>query len=225
MTEAGMAEMSESRDDHAVGSPCRGGQTMAQPSIHRRTRSRWLLANLLLAAAILPMTSCAPGGDLPYLQSARPSVYQLGPDDQIRVIVYGEDQLSDDYRVSDNGTIAMPLLGTVKVAGLTPEQLSSRITSELQTRNLLKNSSVSTEIVAFRPIFVLGEVAHPGQYPYQPNMTVLTAVALAGGFTYRAVEDYAAVTRQAEGHAEEGRLRPNDYVEPRDVIRVLERHF
>ena len=91
--------------------------------------------------------------------------------------------------------------------------------------NLVRNPSVAVEIIAYRPIYVLGEVNKPGQYPYQPGMTVVTAVAVAGGFTYRAVQSYASVVRTSDGAAMEGRATRQDFVRPGDVITVFERRF
>ena len=89
----------------------------------------------------------------------------------------------------------------------------------------MRNPSVAVEVIAYRPIYVLGEVNKPGQYAYQPGMTVVTAVAVAGGFTYRAVEGYAAVVRTVEGKAIEGRASRQAFVQPGDVITVFERRF
>ena len=103
----------------------------------------------------------------------------------------------------------------------------------LKRAHLLRNPSVSVEVVTYRPIFVLGEVNRPGQYPYQPGMTVVTAAAVAGGFTYRAVEGYASVVRTPIGMAVgttmgdpiEGKAVRQAYVQPGDVITILERRF
>ena len=171
------------------------------------------------------LSACAPGHNLPVLSTARANVYQLGVDDEIRVITYGEDQLSEDFRVDDSGNIAVPLLGVVHVAGLSTHDLGDQIAEDLQRKKLLRNPSVSVEVTAYRPIFVLGEVAKPGQYPYQPDMTMLTAIASAGGFTYRAFESYTYVIRQGDKQAAEGRLLPQSYVKPGDVIKVYERNF
>ena len=181
-----------------------------------------LVVALVLTAAV---ASCAPGSGYPFLGAAQPASYRLGVDDQVRIITYGEDQLSDDFRVNASGDLAMPLLGNVHAAGLTTDQLSATIASELVSRKLLQKPSVSAEIVAFRPIYVLGEVARPGQYPYQVGMTMLTVVAVAGGFTYRAVRDYAMVIRHDDTTTVEGRLRPGAAVRPGDVVSIYERHF
>ncbi|MDQ2763265.1 MAG: SLBB domain-containing protein, partial [Pseudomonadota bacterium] len=108
---------------------------------------------------------------------------------------------------------------------LTTEQLDKRISDELKARKLLRDPSVSAEVLAYRPIFVLGEVAKPGQYPYQPGMTMLTAVAVAGGFTYRGVQSYASDIRTTNGKAIEGNITPLSFVAPGDVIKVYERRF
>ena len=170
---------------------------------------------------------CAPGGDLRSLPDYTNKSYQLGAGDQLRIITYGEDQLTGEFRVDDQGNIALPLLGSVPVGGLSPEGLADKLAGELRRRNLLQDPSVSVEVLAYRPIFVLGEVAKPGQYPYQPGMTMLTAVAVAGGFTYRAVEDYAADVRTTDTRsaAVEGRITPRTLVAPGDVIKVYERRF
>lgn len=119
----------------------------------------------------------------------------------------------------------MPLLGNVHAAGLTPKQLEDQTSELLRNSKLFRNPSVSVEIVAYRPIFVLGEVNHPGQYPYQPGMTVLTAVSIAGGFTYRAVENSFSVVRTAGERSMEGRASRQTFLQPGDVITVYERTF
>lgn len=169
--------------------------------------------------------ACAPGRDLPPIPRYDGTVYRLDVGDQVRVITYGEQQLSQDFRIGDGGNIAVPLLGDVHAAGLTSAELAAGIARELRTRQLLRNPSVAVEVVAYRPISILGEVAKPGQYPYQPGMTLLTAVAAAGGFSYRAVEDYAYVVRQADPRPTTGIITPQDYVKPGDVIKVYERLF
>ena len=181
--------------------------------------------DLLGLLPLLGLASCAPGSDLPVLSQARPELYQLGVDDQIRVITYGEDQLSHDYRVGDDGSIAVPLLGPVHAEGLTTGQLSARIADELRAKKLLREPSVSVQVTTYRPIFVLGEVAKPGQYPYQPGMTMLTAATVAGGFTYRAVQAYAYVVRLDGRRTVEGRLLPGGFLKPGDVVKFYERTF
>ena len=182
---------------------------------------------LVRAAALLcvVLTACSPGGSLPDLPSVPVSAYRLGPGDVLRLITFGEESLTGEFRVSDSGTIALPLIGPMAASGSSPEQLGKRVGEALTKANLLKAPSVSVEIIAYRPIFVLGEVSKPGQYPYQPGMTVVTAAAVAGGFTYRAVDGYAAIVRTQDGVAVEGKAYRQSFVQPGDVITVLERRF
>jgi polysaccharide export outer membrane protein len=170
---------------------------------------------------------CAPGHGLPELPTTAPGAYRLGPGDVVRLITFGEDSLTGEFRVSDSGTIALPLIGSVRASGLTPDTLATRVSEALLHANLLRSPSVSAEVVTYRPIFILGEVSKPGQYPYQPGMTVVTAaaVAVAGGFTYRAVQSYASVVRSQDTGAVEGTASRQTLVQPGDVITVFERRF
>jgi polysaccharide export outer membrane protein len=185
--------------------------------------SRRTALGLLGAAAAL--ASCAPGRDLQPLPDTRPTSYTLGIGDQVRVITFGGDQLTGDFRVDDAGDIAMPLLGSVHAAGLTTRELEQAIAKGLEDKKLFRDPSVAVEVLAYRPIFILGEVAKPGQYPYQPGMTLLTAVSVGGGFTYRAVTSYASVVRTEGDHAVEGLVNRQSVILPGDVITIYERVF
>ena len=178
-----------------------------------------------MLAASLCLSACTPGGDLPPLPSPASTGYTLGHGDRLRIITYGDDQLTGDFTVNDSGDIEVPLLGSVPAAGKTISELQSEMTFELSHRGLLRKPSVSVEISAYRPIFVLGEVSKPGPYPFQPDMTVVTAVAVAGGYTYRAVKSRAAVTRMIDHHEVTGQATPETLVQPGDVITILERSF
>jgi len=182
----------------------------------------WLVP--LLALPIL-LAGCAPGHDLPGLPALAGHEYRLGPGDTVRIITYGEDPLTGEFRVSDQGAVALPLAGTVRAAGLTPHELQEAVAAALTKGEMLRKPSVSVEVAAYRPIYVLGEVNKPGQYPYQPGMTVVSAAAVAGGFTYRAVEDYASVVRAVDGDSVEGKASRQALVQPGDVITVFERKF
>ncbi len=186
--------------------------------------ARWRLRAPLLLAA-LGVAGCTPGANLPPLPPATTGQYILGPGDRVRIITFGEQQLTAEFRVNDDGDIAVPLLGNMRAAGLTTTQLEANVAAALTRAGLIKNPSVSIEVVASRPIFVLGEVSHPGQFPFQPGMTVLTAVAIAGGFTYRAAEDRFSVVRTASGRAVEGGASRQTFLQPGDVLTVYERYF
>jgi polysaccharide export outer membrane protein len=149
----------------------------------------------------------------------------LGPGDEVRIITFGDTSLSGNFSVDEGGHISMPLLGLVQASGLTTEALQTEIISELKTKKLYLAPSVVIEVATRRPVFVLGEVQRPGQYPYEPGMTIDSAVAVAGGFTYRAVKARVEVKRQEPGHAMRGQADPDAAVQPGDVITVLERHF
>lgn len=184
-----------------------------------------MLAISLLASACGLSGCAAPGEDLQPIPAADASAYRLGAGDQVRIITFSDEQLTGEFRVGDSGTIALPLLGRVKAAGMTTTQLEGEVAQALRQRNLYKDPSVSVEVIAYRPVFILGEVNRPGQYPYQPGMSVVTAVAVAGGFTYRAVEDEASIVRTVDGKAVEGLAERQTAVRPGDVITIFERRF
>jgi polysaccharide export outer membrane protein len=181
-----------------------------------------LLAGVLLC---LLAGACAPGRGLPDLPPAKPGAYRLGPGDVVRVITFGEDATTGEFRVDDSGAVALPLVGAIQASGISTQDLASRVAAALQQKNMLRAPSVVAEVTAYRPIFVLGEVSKPGQYAYQPGMTVVTAAAVAGGFTYRAIEDYAAVVRTLDGVVSEGKANRQSFVQPGDVITIFERRF
>ncbi len=159
------------------------------------------------------------------MPDARSGAYTLGPGDKLRIITYGDENLTGDFTLNGSGDLQIPLLGTVPAEGRTIPQLQNAIVSSLRHRGLLRNPSVSVEVSEYRPIFVLGEVNKPGQYPFQPDMTVVSAIAVAGGYTYRAVKQRVEITR-SEGHAvEHGQAPPDDLLRPGDVVTVLERNF
>jgi polysaccharide biosynthesis/export protein len=187
-----------------------------------RIRSR-LLGTILLP--VLVVAACAPGRGLPPLPPLASGVYHLGPGDQVRIITVGEDTLTGEFGVDDSGQIAVPMLGSVPAAGLSPEALGTKVGAALQRAGLVRSPSVSVEVIRYRPIFVLGEVNKPGEFPYEPGMTLLGAVALAGGFTYRAVESSASVVRTEDGRTIEGRADRETALHPGDVVTVFERRF
>jgi polysaccharide export outer membrane protein len=108
--------------------------------------------------------------------------YRLDAGDKLRVVVYGQEGLTNTYAIDAGGSITMPLIGAVPARGRTPATLASEITAKLRN-GYIREPSVAVEIESYRPFFILGEVAAPGQYPYVPNMSVESAVAIAGGFS------------------------------------------
>jgi polysaccharide export outer membrane protein len=197
----------------------------------RSTLFRWLPrpGGLVALTCVWLLAACAfHNNALQPLPDPDVTNYRLGAGDQIRVITYDDTQLSNDFTVGADGTIAFPLLGTLQASGLTIRELEDQIADGLKTDKLLSEPSVSVQVVQYRPISVLGEVNRPGQYPYQPGMTMLDAVALAGGFTYRAVTGSALDWRsgdQSTGQPVEGIVGPGSNLAPGDVITIHERYF
>jgi polysaccharide export outer membrane protein len=150
--------------------------------------------------------------------------YTLDSGDKLRIVVFGQDTLSNNYTVDAQGQINMPLIGSVPARGSTTSQLSAAIASRLK-QSFIRDPSVAVDVETYRPFFVLGEVAFPGQYPYVPNMTVENAIAIAGGFTPRASKDKVKVTRQVQGAAARYELPLRVPVRPGDTITVSERWF
>lgn len=150
--------------------------------------------------------------------------YQLASGDKLRIIVFGQDNLSNVYAVDGSGRISMPLIGAVDAQGRTTQQLERAIEGRLRG-GFLREPKVSVEVDAYRPFFVLGEVTSSGQFPYVNGMTVQTAVAIAGGFTPRGQRDWAEVTRQIDGRLVTGAVPITYPVQPGDTIVIKERWF
>jgi len=150
--------------------------------------------------------------------------YALDAGDKLRVVVFGQDALSNTYTVDAEGRVSLPLIGAVQARGLTTAKLSSAITARLK-QSFIRDPSVAVEIETYRPFFVLGEVTFPGQYPYVPGMTAESAVAVAGGFTPRAFKDNVIVTRKLNGATARITLPPQAAVRPGDTITIDERWF
>jgi polysaccharide export outer membrane protein len=151
--------------------------------------------------------------------------YRLDSGDQLRITVFGQEEMTGEYLVDGNGAISLPLLAQVPARGLTAEELEQEIVQRLQSQSLLINPSVNVQILTYRPFFILGQVAAPGQYAYVDGMTVLTAVAMSGGFTIRADTDDFTITRKVGNKVIEGRAQRNTLVKPGDVVFVPERIF
>ncbi len=150
--------------------------------------------------------------------------YTLDSGDRLRIVVFGQDTLSNTYTVDAAGMVTLPLVGAVNARGLTTADLSHAVASRLK-QSFIRDPSVAVEVDTYRPFFVLGEVAFPGQYPYVPNMTVETAVAIAGGFTPRAAKSTVTVTRKMQGVPVRYALPLQFPLQPGDTITIAERWF
>jgi polysaccharide export outer membrane protein len=153
---------------------------------------------------------------------ASSDIYHLGTGDKLKITVYQEPDLSGEFSVDVSGQVQFPLVGQVKAAGLTTHQFTDEVKAALSSGGYLKDPKVSVEVTNFRPFYIMGEVNKPGEYPYETGLTVLGAVALAGGFTYRA-EDSRVYVRHKDNTEE--RVTPATAIGPGDVIRVTERFF
>jgi polysaccharide export outer membrane protein len=150
--------------------------------------------------------------------------YTLDTGDKLRVVVFGQDTLSNTYLVDAAGMISMPLIGAVTARDQTTATLAASIKSRL-AQGYIREPSVAVEVEIHRPFFVLGEVTYPGQYPYVPHMTVENAVAIAGGFTPRASKSKVTVTRKVQGMPARFALPLRANIRPGDVLTVAERWF
>ena len=152
------------------------------------------------------------------------AAYVLGTGDKLHINIFGQHDLDGNYLVDGSGNIQFPLIGQVKAAGKTVPQLQRTLTAAL-SKGFLVNPSVSIEVTSNRPFYILGEVKAPGQYPYVMGMSVITAVALAGGYTFRADESDVYVRRAGSDKEVEMPASEKTKVEPGDIIRVPERFF
>ena len=149
--------------------------------------------------------------------------YRLGAGDKLRLIVFGEADLSGEFDVTGGGRVSLPLIGQIDAEGLTLSQFEAAVIAKLQD-GYLNNPRVSAEVLNYRPFYIYGEVESPGQYPYTSSMTILNAVAVAGGYTYRANQDRVFITR---GEGAEVAYPASQAVKvlPGDVVRIPERFF
>jgi len=150
--------------------------------------------------------------------------YQLGAGDKLSITVFNQDDLSGEYTVNGSGRFSMPFIDRVQAAGLTIPELIDVIINKLKPDYLL-NPRVSIEVLNFRPYYIIGEISSSGSYPFVEGITYLNAVAIAGGFTYRARQKYVMVKRKDNPDNKELKLKLDEFVLPGDIIRVTERLF
>lgn len=176
---------------------------------------------LILLAIALMLGACAAA------RAPDPSFntpYALDAGDKLRVVVFGQENLTNSYTVDGAGKIAMPLIGAVEARGKTTDELGRTIVARLRN-GYVREPHVAVEVETFRPFFILGEVNAAGQYPYVNGMTVETAVAIAGGFSPRALKTQASVSRMMNGEHVQATVPISYPIRPGDTITVLERWF
>ncbi len=150
--------------------------------------------------------------------------YRLDSADRLRVIVFGQTDLSGEFSVDGAGQISIPLMAPVPARGLTTDELEAALVADL-SQTLLRDPSVSVEVLSFRPFFILGEVTNAGQYPFVAGMSVKTAVAIAGGYTHRANVRVAIITRNLGDRIVEIGVETSEAVQPGDTVLIKERYF
>jgi polysaccharide export outer membrane protein len=197
---------------------------------------RGVLAPIPCLVAALALAGCmgrtAPVAVAPYASApmayAEPvrvdTAYHLDTGDKLRVVVYGQEGLTNTYAIDAGGSITMPLIGAVPARGRTPAGLAAEIGGRLRG-GFIREPSVAVEVEAYRPFFILGEVAAPGQYPYVPNMTVESAVAIAGGFSPRALRERVTVTHTDGSGTARYVVPPGTSISPGDTVLIGERWF
>jgi polysaccharide export outer membrane protein len=206
-----------------------------------------LLKPIIILFGLLALVGCGTeGADLPPLPAA-PSLaeaYVLGPGDKIQITVFNLEAVNsvtgaggtasasqnsggapgaNGYTISDTGQVAAPIIGDVKAAGLTVEQLKTEIAEALA--KYIQHPNVGVEVLTYRPFFILGEVKTPGNYPYIAKLDVRAAVATAGGYTYRADKKIVIIERKIDNNTVRGRAEPTTPILPNDVITIPERFF
>ncbi len=161
---------------------------------------------------------------VPVVEAIDDGPYTLDTGDKIRIVVFGQDTLSNNYIVDAQGQVALPLIGAVTARGLTTNQLAGAIKTKLAA-GYIREPSVAVEVEVHRPFFVLGEVTYPGQYPYVPHMTMEKAIAIAGGFTPRGYRYEVIISRMVHGIPTKLKLPLASPLCPGDTITVSERWF
>jgi len=206
--------------------------TIRNQSLHDRQSAHDLFkawaarsASMVAMAAFLAMTGCAGSENLqPLPQQASAPEYHLGPGDRLSIVVFGEDNMTGEYDVDDTGTVSVPLAGRIQVNNMTPAELEKALDQRLG-KGLVTNPQVAVSVVRYRPFYILGEVKNPGAYPYYSGATVLSAVALAGGYTYRAQTGTIEVVRPDGADTDPKLAKEEAYLQPGDIVIVPLRWF
>ena len=198
-------------------------------------RSSLLLAALPVVAAFIAtavLNGCADGGDAPSLDITQKRggppelsrIYRLGVGDRLKVSVFGEQDLSGAFDVNATGNVPLPLIGDVPAKGRAIADFRDAVARKL-AEGYLKSPKVTVEVLNYRPIYVHGEVKNGGEFPFKNGLKLRDAIAVAGGYTYRANQSYVLLTREGEAQEAKAPLPSGLDVLPGDNIRVPERFF
>ena len=155
---------------------------------------------------------------------ASDATYQLDAGDRIKVNVFNQPDLSGEFQLDSKGQFVMPLIGRVDAEGLTAARLETLLVSKYKP-DYLVSPRIFVQVLNYRPYYLIGEALKTGAFPYVAGMTYLTAIATAGGFTYRAKKDYVYVIRADDPQQKEIKLSVEEKIQPGDIIRIAERLF
>jgi len=191
-----------------------------------RSPSLWtrLLLIFALTAGSGPLAAQDVTETLPPPASDSFRNYELAPGDRVKIDIFNQVDLSGEFTLDDDGRFSMPLIGTVEAMGLNPLQLEDLLVSKLKP-DYLVNPRIFIQVMNSRLYYLIGEVSGTGAFPYKSNMTYLTAIANAGGYTYRAKQDVVFVIRSDDPEQNEIKLSVDEKVQPGDIIRIAERLF
>ena len=182
----------------------------------------------VIAACLMMLfiSACAGSNAEPGTAAYTPTVYRLAAGDKLSITVFGEESLSREYSITPQGDLAFPLLGDVPVADKTVGELQEVLRGKL-AEGYVNDPRVTVEVLNYRPFYVLGEVSKAGEFPFSDGLTVVQAVARAGGFTYRADRSKVFITRRGQSREEVYNLEAGRtvYVAPGDTIRIGERYI
>ena len=152
------------------------------------------------------------------------TAYRLGSGDKVSVNVFGESELSGEFLVGDDGQVDLPLIGAVQATGQTVNEFQTAVVARY-SQGYLKDPKVSISVLNYRPFFITGEVGNGGEYPYKAGLTIQDAVAIAGGYTYRANTGKAFVRRAGADQEVPVELTQRVTLNPGDIVRIPERFF
>jgi len=183
-------------------------------------------------AIFMFVTACQSGGTVTRqvvdrsapTEAQTNTAYTLGTGDKLRINVFGQPELSGQFVVDGTGSISLPLIGQVAATGSSTQDLEETIATKLASGFLLE-PRVSVEVINYRPFYIIGEVGRPGEYPFNSGLTVLNAVAAAGGFTYRAKKTVVYIKSVGADKEVAYELNTNTVVKPGDTLRIEERIF
>lgn len=184
-----------------------------------------VLAAFVAGCDSAPSIGPGAGVDSPIAGPGVAGGIRLQAGDKLKITVFGEDKLSGEYEIDPGGAVSLPLAGTVQAAGLTKPELEQLLSKKFSSEKYLRNAKVTVDVANFRPFYVLGEVQKPGEYPYKSGLNVMSAIAIAGGSTYRAARSKVMIQRSGDQTLHEYPLSPTIPVYPGDLLTVPERYF